>query len=209
MKTEQRNQQVIAGAEGLLAGDVWCVPTDTVYGLCAVPSFLGAVARIFALKGRDLSAPLALLAYAPEDAAECVVRNEAMERCYARFAPGGLTFVLPKHPRLRESAPHLNPGTETQAVRFPGPSCAQELLRLLRRPIVATSVNPSGKREALSSAEARAYFPGVPVLGEEGWPKPTGRASTILDLSARPYRLLREGAVGRGEIEEALGEALG
>ncbi|MBQ3811539.1 MAG: Sua5/YciO/YrdC/YwlC family protein, partial [Kiritimatiellae bacterium] len=44
------------------AGGIVVVPTDTVYGVAAVPARADALARIVAAKGRDPSKPCQLLA---------------------------------------------------------------------------------------------------------------------------------------------------
>ena len=60
---------VKADAEGLEdaarvlnAGGVVVIPTDTVYGLAAHPSFPEAVERLYTIKGREAKKPIALLA---------------------------------------------------------------------------------------------------------------------------------------------------
>ena len=51
-----------AAAELLSLGGVAVVPTDTVYGLAAHPSFPDAVARLYSIKGRESGKKIALLA---------------------------------------------------------------------------------------------------------------------------------------------------
>ena len=51
-----------AAARVLNAGGVAVIPTDTVYGLAAHPSFPAAVARLYTIKGRAAAKPIALLA---------------------------------------------------------------------------------------------------------------------------------------------------
>jgi len=48
--------------EALRAGKPVILPTDTVYGLCALAETAGPTERLYALKGRDHSQPSALLA---------------------------------------------------------------------------------------------------------------------------------------------------
>ena len=49
-------------AKALLSGGVAVIPTDTVYGLAAHPSFPDAVERLYTIKGREAKKPIALLA---------------------------------------------------------------------------------------------------------------------------------------------------
>ena len=47
--------------EALLAGEVVVLPTDTVYGVGALPADRGAMDALFAAKGRGRDAPMAVL----------------------------------------------------------------------------------------------------------------------------------------------------
>ena len=55
-------------AERLRAGGIAIVPTDTVYGIAALPSRADALARIVEAKGRDPRKPCQLLASSAEAA---------------------------------------------------------------------------------------------------------------------------------------------
>ena len=82
-------------AECLRAGGVVLMPTDTVYGIAAHPDRPDALARLFALKGRDASKPVPLLA----DSMASVLKagldaSAAAQRAAASFWPGALTLVL-------------------------------------------------------------------------------------------------------------------
>ena len=80
----------------------------------------------------------------------------------------------------------------THAVRVPADPF---MLRLLEKsgPIYSTSVNISGERSLLSFEDVLSVFDGTLdfiVKGEGG----KGSASTIVDMSQKPYRVVRMGA---------------
>jgi len=50
-----------AAIAALNAGAVVGIPTDTVYGLAAHPDHPAAIEKLFELKGRDDSKPIAML----------------------------------------------------------------------------------------------------------------------------------------------------
>ncbi|HUS61804.1 MAG TPA: Sua5/YciO/YrdC/YwlC family protein, partial [Acidimicrobiales bacterium] len=79
----------------LRAGEVVGIPTDTVYGLAVDPSVSGAVDRLFALKVRPRSTPIAVLVAKPEDASALGEVNAEAQALIERFWPGPLTLVLP------------------------------------------------------------------------------------------------------------------
>lgn len=58
---DQMAKAVSRAATILTSGGTVVVPTDTVYGVAALASDSGAVARLFALKDRSTSSPLAVL----------------------------------------------------------------------------------------------------------------------------------------------------
>ena len=76
-----------AGA-ALHEGEAVILPTDTVYGLCAVPE---RADRLAELKGRPGAMPVALLCAEVERLLELVAEAAA----YAAALPGPYTLVLP------------------------------------------------------------------------------------------------------------------
>ncbi|MET0154553.1 MAG: L-threonylcarbamoyladenylate synthase [Rickettsiales bacterium] len=149
------------------SGYPFIVATDTVVGLCALPEDAVGLGRIYALKNRHASKPLALVATSPEQAAEHVEWTEEAEKYRAAHAPGSVTFVLKRKPASFSFAAELNPGLSTVGVRFPSRSPVIEILAALGRPLAATSVNISGRPSAATLAEARTIFPGVLVIGKD------------------------------------------
>ena len=74
------------------------LPTDTVYGLCALPFRPEPVERLYRLKGRDMSKPIALLA-ADLDALVAVF-PELDVTLTEGLLPGPYTLVVP-NPAVR------------------------------------------------------------------------------------------------------------
>jgi L-threonylcarbamoyladenylate synthase len=111
----------------------------------------------------------------------------------ARFWPGALTIVLPR-------------GDDTQAFRVPDHSVAIALIKVAG-PIMATSANVSDEPDTLGADEVLIAFA---VQQDElaavvdGGPVPGGVASTVIDLSVAPARVLREGPIGRDELSEVV-----
>ena len=91
--------------EALLAGGVVVLPTDTVYGLAALPGDAAATARVFDLNGRAHDTPMAVLGdhrVAPSDderafmieALSLVARTKYGED---RFIIDGVMRQIPDH----------------------------------------------------------------------------------------------------------------
>jgi L-threonylcarbamoyladenylate synthase len=127
-------------ADELLAGGVVALPTDTVYGVAASIHQPAAVVRLFALKDREASKPVAVLVSGPEQAAEIAQWSLMAATLAGRFWPGPLTMVLP---RLDDFDLDLGGAGETVGVRCPG---HEPLAALCARvgPLATTSANRSG-----------------------------------------------------------------
>ena len=188
-----------AAAAAIRAGEVVVIPTDTVYGLAGDPSNPEAIERIYTIKGRPPQLELNLLASNISQLDGLVEMDGVARALAAAFWPGPLSLVCPVGSR-RLAIPRS--GT-TLMVRVP---CHSLLRRLLDEtgPIASTSANRHGMPPAATGPEAEAAL-GVEVsVVIDGGPG-SGMASTIIDASSRPPRLLREGPITRIALGPHLG----
>lgn len=193
-------------AELLREGRLTAVPTETVYGLCANGLNAEAVAEIFAVKGRPENKPLSLMVAGKEDAKTlCHDIPEAAYVLMDAFWPGPLTIVLP----AKEHIPSVVlAGGNTVGLRCPAHPLTIELLKKCGFPLAGPSANPSGKPAPVSAGEVLAYFNGKIPAVLDGGTCENGEASTILDMSVTPYRVLRQGTLSMEKIEGVLREHL-
>jgi L-threonylcarbamoyladenylate synthase len=192
---------VLEQARQALQGGLLIFPTDTLYALGAPAGQAALVRRVREAKGRDEAKPLPLVAAdAAQARALCAAWPPAAARLSARFWPGPLTLVLPAAEGV---PPEVTSGTGTVAVRVPALAVTRELCGRAG-PLVSTSANRSGEPAPLTCAEAVAAVGPFAVLALDAGP---GRplASTIVDLTARQPRLLREGATPWAEVLAVLG----
>ena len=191
--------------DALRAGEVVAIPTDTVYGIAAVPDRPEAVRRLAELKGRAAEQPVALLIDSVEAVAQQLEDAAVLERV-RRFWPGALTAVV----RVRVGfAPGVTTAAGTAGLRQPDDSLARVVIRGCGGVLAVTSANRHGEPPATSAEAAAAAF-GEQVAGEmlvlDGGPRPGGVASTVVDLTVEPPRVLREGPVSAEELGLAVGE---
>ena len=157
----------------LRAGRAVILPTDTVYGLCALP---GNEDVLYELKGRDRSKPVALLA---ADLDALVAAVPGLDRgVLERFLPGPYTLVV---------------GEPSVGVRVPDlPEAAAAVVRTVGV-VAATSANLSGgpdpRRVEDVPEEIRAACGAIVDAGEL-----PGLPSTVIDLASGEPRVLRQGA---------------
>jgi L-threonylcarbamoyladenylate synthase len=166
-------------------GGTAIAPGDTMYGLIGIAP--AAEERLRAVKGRGEDKPFLQLI---GDAGWVGRFSDAVlpERIAGRW-PGPLTVVVP----LR--------GGGTVALRVPDHPLLQRLLRRLDRPLYSTSVNRAGSAPLPTVAEMKRELEAdVDAIYDAG-DQPPGAPSTLLDITHRPFVILRQGAVRLAEEE--------
>ncbi len=181
-------------AQRLRDGALAVIPTDTVYGLAAHPDRPEAVARLFAIKGREAAKPIPLLIASTDDARRYgAVFTPPAERLAARFWPGALTLVLPL-----QSRPEA-----TEGFRVPDSPVTRALLTAAGGVLRVTSANRSGEPPATTATEAReALGDTVDAILDAG-PAPIGVASTVAAVRANGVHILRAGAIDTPTLRAA------
>lgn len=189
--------EVDGAVSALEAGGVVLLPTDTVYGLAALPGDQVAIDRLFALKGRGASAPLAVLCATADDALALATTDlaGAVAAVATRWWPGPLTLVLPRRPGVQL---HLGEPVTTVGLRVPDHALVQALAARVG-PIAASSANRHGLPTPATAAEAAAALgEGVALVIDGG--KLEASASTVIDATTEPWRVLRAGPIDPADV---------
>ena len=206
MKTEVLKDDIGTAAEIIRRGGLTAVPTETVYGLAANGLDENAVRRLYEVKGRPAVKPLSLMvggAEAFEKYGRDVPRSAYV--LAEAFWPGPLTIVV----KAASCVPSIvTAGGDTVGLRCPQQEQTQELLRRCALPLAAPSANPSGAPSPKTAGEVMAYFDGKIDAVIDGGACGIGRESTIVDLTAAPYKILRAGALDEKAIRAALMRSL-
>lgn len=180
----------ISAFEALLArGGIAGIPTETFYGLAADPRSEVGVRRVLALKRRDAAKPLLALFGARRQLATLGVKADpaTLDRFFAIW-PAALTVVFPLSAPIPASRDALSLG-----VRMPAHAALRELLARVG-PVTGTSFNRSGEPPCSDPEQAVALMPGELDVFVDGGKTPGGLASTLVDATVDPPRVLREGA---------------
>lgn len=175
-------EAIRATADALLAGGVAVMPTDTVYGLAAHPSFPAASSRIYDIKGRRQDKPIALLASDADAPTRLGAAMPPMARALAeRFWPGALTLVL--------DVPN---GTE--GFRVPDSDTARAIIASCGGLLRVTSANFSGEPAVADFAEIPESLVAQCDAAVDGGPCPGGVPSAVIKFAADgAVDILREG----------------
>jgi len=183
----------------LRGGGLVAYPSDTVYGLGAAASDERAVARVFAVKGRDAEKAISLLLADAADLAPLCAEVPFLTRVLAqRYWPGPLTLVVRRSPAYHSAA--LG-GGDTLAVRVPDHPFLRELIRALGEPITGTSANRSGRSACRSAQEVERELGDAVDLIIDGGPSGEGPESTVVSLTGSLPVVLREGAIPRVDVD--------
>lgn len=179
------------------SGGTVVLPTDTVYGLAALPSVEGATQALFDLKGRRSDHPLAVLVADLDQALDLVTFDEpAVGRWMAELWPGPLTIVLRRSAVAAGLA--LGGGPATIGIRCPDHPFVRGLAAEVG-PIATTSANRTGEPTPVDAGSAAASLVGSVDLVIDGGPAGT-LASTVVDASGDGWAILREGAITAAQL---------
>jgi L-threonylcarbamoyladenylate synthase len=197
-------EQVEKGVKILRDGGVVAFPTDTVYGLGADVFNHEAVLRIYKIKNRPENMPFPLLVADMPQLTTIIAKPTSEIACFLawRFWPGGLTLVLPKAASLPS---YLAKGS-TIGVRIPNHPVCLTLIKHLRKPIIGTSANLSGRASSLTAYEVKQQLGDKVDLIIDGGRCPGGVESTVVDVTSEAPVILRQGLISQQEIEKACKE---
>lgn len=195
-----RPEDMREAARLLREGSLVAFPTETVYGLGANGLMPEAVNRIFKVKGRPSDNPL-ILHIADRKMLEALV-SRVDPGAYAlmdAWWPGPLTLVF----EAADSVPDaVRAGLPTVAVRMPASPEAAELIRLAGVPVAAPSANLSGRPSPTRADHVLRDLEGRVEAILTGADAREGLESTIVDVSRRPFSLLRPGSITLEELRK-------
>ena len=187
--------------ELLRSGAVVAFPTDTVYGVGVDGARRDLLPALFALKRRPLDRRIPMLvANLDQASAAGWVADDRARRLTEHFWPGALTIILPHGEGAAEDA------GASQAFRAPDHAIALALIAATG-PLFATSANISDQPDTLGADEVLIAFATDQddlAAVVDGGPVPGGVASTVVDLTVTPARLLREGPITAAELAEVV-----
>jgi L-threonylcarbamoyladenylate synthase len=202
---QERELAVEAAALALQRGRLVVLPTDTVYGIAADAFDPEAVRDLLAAKGRGRSMPPPVLVSAATTLDALAVQVPSWARALVEeFWPGALTLVCHAHSSLQWD---LGDTRGTVAVRMPDHDVALDVLERTG-PLAVSSANLTGQPAATDAEQAAGMLADKVEVIVDGGTSPGGAASTIVDTTRTPGRVLREGALSLERLNDVL-EPLG
>lgn len=170
-----------------ITGKVVCFPTDTVYGVGAIVGDSVAIDKIYAMKKRDYSKPLAILTPDKNIDKYVVYTNSECYKLMKDGWPGALTLIFKKSGIVGYD---ITSGLDTVAFRMPNSEIALKILEHFG-PLATTSVNLSGEAPINNLAEIEDKFSkyiDYLVIDKE---EIKGTPSRIIDVSGDYIKVIR------------------
>jgi L-threonylcarbamoyladenylate synthase len=190
----------------LRAGQVVLLPTDTVYGVAVDACREAPARRLYRLKERPETMPIALLAVELDAILDAVPEARGRAAVAARaLLPGPYTLVLPNPARRFRWLC----GTTPEAIGVRVPDLPPEAHSIVERLgfVAATSANVHGAPDPARVEDvAREILDGCGAIVDAG--ELPGKPSTVVDLTGDEPVVLREGAVSAQDALDAATAAL-
>ena len=190
--------------EELQRGNMVVLPTETVYITAIDATNPVAVNKLCEYKNRPLGKPFSVAVADRKMAEEYVSLNETAKKLYDTYLPGPVTVVSKGRHRL---ASGIESEAGTLGIRIPDYQLVLKIVRLLGKPITATSANASYQRRPYKLADIWDNISGKQKLlislavdsGELSHNEP----STVIDTTLDDLVVLRQGDIklkGKNEV---------
>lgn len=182
-------------AHHLKASNVIALPTDTVYGLACSANNRAAIQKLYEIKGRQETKPVAICVATIADLRHWGEASHLPDELLQKLLPGAVTIVLNRSAHLDN--PYLNRGVSKIGIRIPDFTFIQEVSRVYGFPIALTSANRSAEKSTLNVDEFQSLWPQLGAVfdgGRLGQTEEQRAASTVVDLSEPgSYKIIRNG----------------
>ena len=177
----------------LKEGGLVAYPTDTVYGLAANYYNRKAVRRLYEIKKRPKNKPFPIQVESVEKIKEFnIIISEDARILIDKYWPGPLTLILETKNKQKFG------------FRIPANEIAKSLLKETDTPLCVPSANYSGEDPVKDAKDVIINFDGIIEAIIDGRSCSGGIESTVIDLTSKPYRLLREGTISLEELKNSL-----
>ncbi len=162
-------------------GQVLVCPTDTVYGLVCDINNDEAIKRLVKIKKRQDKKPIPIFVKDIKMAKKLASIDKNQEAFLKKVWPGKVTVVFKKN-------------NGTIGLRIPNYKLVNQLLSIVKVPLTGTSANISGKPTSTKIKEVLKQFKNQkhqPDLVLDAGDLPKSKASTVIDLTVSPPKVLR------------------
>ena len=178
----------------LKRGDICALPSDTSYGLCARADDAEVTDKIYHIKNRSKNNSLSVFVKDLEMIGDIAILNEITKKIITKYLPGSYTFILKKKKIILDN---ISADKKTIGIRWIQSKLFDEIFNKIDFPITATSANISDQSPIYNPRDLTKIFKNKaigPDLIVDAGVLDRLIPSTIVDLSSKKPRILRQGA---------------
>ena len=187
-------EKIIKCAKIIRQGGLVVFPTETVYGIAADANNPKAMERLRQVKQRSADKPFSILiAHKDQITDKTPLRETGAFKLIDRYWPGPLTVILPS----------VNDG-KTIGLRMPDHTVALALIQECGCPIAAPSANIENNPAPCTCGEALRDLDGLVEAALDTGACRIGTASTIVDFTQEKPKVVREGMISQGEVDDVV-----
>jgi L-threonylcarbamoyladenylate synthase len=178
----------------ILRGNVICFRSDTVYAFACDARNEKAIQRIYYLKNRDFSKPIAIYVKDLEMAKKIFDFDETLEGFCKKYFPGYLTIVAKKSDEGScIISDNLSLESNLIGFRIVESEFVNSIMSALDSPLAVTSANISGSRNLISSKEVGDSFSNEDFLVVDSGEVSSHQVSTVVEYDKGEFKILRQG----------------
>tara|TARA_B100000945_G_C20350740_1_gene582115 strand:+ start:101 stop:676 length:576 start_codon:yes stop_codon:yes gene_type:complete len=182
-----QNNKIKSALENLIKGNIIIYETDTLYGLGADATNTLAIEKINILKKRKT--PLSIMIKSINDIHKYAYLSDSDLEIAKQILPGPFTILL--NSKNANLSYLVQQDSNKIGIRIPKNKFCIELLNRFDKPIITTSVNIHGQRALNNIDEIENIFFNIPIYDSQN--NKDSKGSTILDLTERPVKTIRQG----------------
>lgn len=181
-------------AESIVAGNLVVFPSDTVYILAVDPTNKSAVEKLLSFKNRWPGKAISIAVSDIKMAEKYVKLTLDTKKLYHTLLPGPFTIISPGRHQV---APGIEAENASLGIRIPESKYILDLVKLLGKPITATSANLSGRTPNYSVATflrplSQKKKDLISLVVDAG-KLPRNKPSTVIDALCSEIKILRRG----------------
>ncbi|CAF0995767.1 unnamed protein product [Adineta steineri] len=177
----------------------------SIYGLAALVHSEQAIHRIYEMKGRSFTKPLAMAVGNIDDVFTWSKPTLSKKQLASgNLLPGPVTLMFERQSSLPS---YFNPNVTNIAIRIPDCQFMIDLAQRLKQPIALTSANISNEPSSVCIEEFQSLWSQVDLVVDAGLLASNDRrGSTIVDLSRKGYFQVQRQGIGYERIVRYLQE---
>ena len=186
----------------LLDGQVVAFPTDTVYGLAIVYDNKDAFDKLYQIKNRSITKPISMMVASSDIIHKVAFVDQKSQKVIDKLLPGALTIILNAKDNLPTHVTFNNP---TVGIRIPNHQTTLNILNKVNKPLLVTSANISNSTDLIKAEDVFKQFNGqiASLINEDAT---NGVASTVVNLTTSPIKVLRKGPIEEETILKIMEE---